>query len=126
MPDFQVESYRVRTRRATAAAPARRTIFLLGVALAHGIRNKALLRFRESSSLPASLGDVSNVGGLNFDGEFATAYFHTSDFEDTYKILQTEKPVNVFYEYTPSGGESRQLSFMEIGTFEEPVGEEET
>jgi hypothetical protein len=34
--------------------------------------------------------------------------------------------VNVFYEYAPSGGESRQISFLEIGTFDEPVGEEET
>ncbi|MEK6641280.1 MAG: hypothetical protein AABZ17_11510 [Nitrospirota bacterium] len=66
------------------------------------------------------------MGGLNFNGEFVTAYFLTSDFADTYKILQTEKPVNVFYEYAPSGGESRQISFLEIGTFDEPVGEEET
>lgn len=118
--NFQVESYRVRSRRES------RVIFLEGVKLAHGISNKAYLRFNEGSSLPDSLGDVTNVGGLNYDGLTLNANFHIRDFADTYKVLQTEKPVYVFSTYPSSGGEVRPLSFLEIGTYDESVGEEGT
>ena len=120
MSYFQVESYIIKTGR------GERSIALQGIKLTHGISNTVNLHFKEGSSLPASLGDVSNVGGLNYDGLTFTAYFHTSDFADTYKVLQTEKPIYVFFYYPSSGGETRPLSMLEIGTRAESVGEEGT
>jgi hypothetical protein len=120
MPQFEIETYRVNTRRAT---PSRRRIELVSVQEFHGIRNRATLWFRDDSDLPGSLGTVFNYQALNFNGVTVVAYFPMSDYRDIYESLQTEKPVFLNYGVATGNTTTRTLTHIEIGTHPEPLGE---
>jgi hypothetical protein len=74
----------------------------------------------QSVSLFFYEGAVPSLGFLNRETSLLTANLPAADFEPTYQILNTEKPVYVHYRV--HGDENRLLS-LDISTSEEPIGE---
>jgi hypothetical protein len=123
MAEFQIEDYRVNAWRGQGSSV--RLIQITSVALAHGIRHRAAIYFVDSP--PATLGFVSNVDQPNFNGYYAVANWHKSDFAEIYDVLRSELPVSFLFFYTPPGYDpndpNRDLTFTWFYTGDEPVGE---
>lgn len=62
----------------------------------------------------------SSLGCLNHKTGFAMVNFLASDFDATYRILNTEKPVFIHWRTDP---EEDQLVGFDLSTSEEPLGE---
>ena len=119
--NFQISSYVLEVRAATGFG---RQIVLTSTAQAHGIDNDARLIFlRDASDARVGQGEVRNVGAPNFDGLSIVAYYALDEFDAISRMLQTEKPVFFNFNYSDSGGTTRDLDFSSVGTSAEPLGE---
>jgi hypothetical protein len=102
MATFDVESYTVITSQIGTELPgAWRNLTLTSAALAHDIRHHASLFF--FPDLTDSVGHVSNVDQLNFDGHRVYANLRKADFAAWYDILRNERPLKFFYNYDGEG-----------------------
>jgi hypothetical protein len=65
-------------------------------------------------------GEVPSLGYLSRETNQLVANLPAADFEPSYRILMTEKPV--FIHFRVHGDENRLLS-LDLSTSEEPIGE---
>lgn len=104
MAEFDVESYTVAAiQRGLEPSGAYRKVTLTSPALAHGIRNRASIYFFHTSDSHQTMGVVSNVDQLNYDGHLVFAYLWKDDFADWYDILRNEQPLKFRYFYEGEG-----------------------
>jgi hypothetical protein len=64
--------------------------------------------------------DAPALGFLNRDTGMVVANLPIADFEPTYRILNTEKPVFVHFRVH---GDGNRLLSLDVSTSEEPIGE---
>jgi hypothetical protein len=103
-------SYKVGVTRSHKPGPTRWLTLKLGTP-AEGARSAAL--YFHDKEVPA-------LGYFNRETSSVVINLPSADFEPTYRILNTEKPV--FLHLRVQGDEHRLLSF-DISTSEEPLGE---
>ena len=116
---MSIETYTVRTGRSTSTPSA--VLTLAGPVLSHGIQNNATLYFFPSYAQFAGWG--LNIGGLNFDGITVIATIPFDDFPRMYDLLRNEAPVQLHYNYGASSSTTKALTYLDLRTGNEPVGE---
>ena len=121
MGSFEVQGYSVTVipRRLITT----RSLSLRSVTYSHGIVHRATLYFYQDGDAGADYGYAYNVGGLNFNGVDVYIYAEQSNFESTYHVLQTEKPVYFKYWYYDSTNTTKKLFWSQVTTDLEFVGE---
>lgn len=97
--NFQIESYKVIVEQ--NHLENRQKITLTSPDLSHGIRMRATLVFGQSNFYKTwkGIGQITNVGGANFDGSDLTLFCDLSLFGGFYHVLNAEKPVYLNYWY---------------------------
>lgn len=113
---MEVKSYFVGTNRQRASANYhRRWISLVPKTPTAQVQNIVIYFFvQETISNDSDVGYVTPA-----TTKYVVAYAHISDFEDMYRILQSEKPVH----FNWAADAANKLHWFQISTNEEPLGE---
>jgi len=121
---FEVDTYRVQISRGGSIS---RVLYALGTEASgtEGHRDYALLYFRDSTS--AYVGSL-RVPQFPTHQSFAlSVYLPIDDFDATYRILQTEKPLYIHfsYEHEPinPGSVTHRMTYFYLSSENEPLGE---
>jgi hypothetical protein len=103
---FEIETYSVQLSQSTNQYSS--VLQLVSPAQSHGIRYKATVLFFPKNPYAPNVGQMSNLGGLNFDPIGLAISFNQSAFSGFYQVLSSEKPVSlqVQYEDDPSDPKS--------------------
>jgi hypothetical protein len=124
---FEIESYKVSVNQTLEGN--QKTIRILSPDLSHGIRFDATLLFLSKNPYQqqGSLGQVSNLGGTNFNPIGLATWFESQSFDGFYQILSSEKPVFFTFSYEKDGnlGDIVQARLStnseQPGDFEKPL-----
>jgi hypothetical protein len=106
-----IAKYKVGVLRAVRGGPVRWLTLLLEGAATSNLREVSVFFYE---------GPAPNFGFINRKSGIVVANLKLADFEDAYRIVQTEKPV--FVHWTTDPDEEKLMSF-DLSTSEEPLGE---
>lgn len=116
MPGFWIDSYSVNhlaRRSASTAATRERIIALHGKSnTPHPIRNAALV------FSPGQPTELATVVGEPYN--YITGRYPLADFEDAYRMLQTERPLAFTWVFVAG---TQQVNQLLLTTSTEPIGE---
>jgi hypothetical protein len=103
---FEIETYTVQLTQNTTQHSS--VIQLVSPDQSHGIRYKATILFFPKNPYAPNVGQMSNLGGTNFDPINLAISFERSALAGFYQVLSSEKPVSlqVLYEDDPSDPKS--------------------
>ncbi|MBC3783878.1 hypothetical protein [Spirosoma utsteinense] len=127
---FEIETYTVQLDQ--NATQNSFVLQLVSPDQSHGIRYKATVLFFPKNPYAPNIGQIGNLGGLNFNPISLAIFFDRSVFAGFYQVLSSEKPVSlqVQYEDDPSDPKSTfkfitaatLLTGVEMpGDFEKPL-----
>ena len=125
MPMFEIESYKVSSflQRPSGEPKPSRVLEMTGPVLYHGIQNKALFAFTPGFGGTWTTPVAGYLTDGGFSGLTAVGWFPLVEYSYYYEILQTERPVQVIYEFRDAGATSGYLKEIGLGTSLEQIGE---
>ena len=116
--EFEIASYAVGTNRRRSNPNHHKRWIKLFPKIPAPTANYVIIYFVSEGSNP----NDSYIGYVTATQDpYVYAFARTSDFEDMYHILQTEKPVR--FSWRTMGGNNPSLHDFQLYTGKEPVGE---